>query len=404
MSEQSILTVTQLNKFIKVYIDSQPLLRSVKVKGEISNLKMHSSGHIYFTLKEGRSLLAAVMFRQSAEKMVFKPENGLSVVCSGRISVYEDAGQYQLYVTSMEADGIGELYIAFDQLKRKLSAQGLFDASLKRRIPGCPHRVGVITSPTGAAVRDIIKIGTRRFPAAAIVLYPSLVQGAEAAPSLIEGIEYFNSCRTDKVDVIIIGRGGGSIEDLWAFNDESLARAVRASHIPVVSAVGHETDFTICDFAADARASTPSAAAEICFPDSQKFREKLDNVITRMRNLITVDINAKRRHTADIASRRVMTSPYAALEDAGMKVMQYGERLERAAENMLGRKKLRLSAMSARLPLLNPYAPLERGYAVVEKEGKAVSSVSQVTPGEKLRLKMKDGTLGVLVEERELEG
>ena len=232
MSERAAMTVSQLNGYMKKYIDASELLRSVRVSGEISNLKLHGNGHIYFTLKDQESQLSAVMFRREASKMIFRPENGLSVVCTGRISVYPASGQYQLYTELMESAGVGELFIAYEQLKRKLAAEGLFDQSRKRRIPRCPFRVGLITSPTGAAVRDMIRIGSRRFPPAEIVLFPSLVQGAGAPAELIRGLRYFNE--THGADVIIIGRGGGSVEDLWAFNDESLARAVASSAIPVV--------------------------------------------------------------------------------------------------------------------------------------------------------------------------
>ncbi len=252
------VTVTQLNNFIKDIMDNVAPLRDISVKGEISNITLHRTGHIYLTVKDEGALLKAVMFRGDAEKLSFTPKNGDKIIITGRISVFVRDGVYQMYASSMELDGVGSLYIAFEQLKAKLAEEGLFDESHKKRLPPVPWSIGVITAPTGAAVRDMINISGRRFPGCEIVLYPSLVQGPDAAPNIIKGIEYFN--RTRRVELIIVGRGGGSIEDLWAFNDENLARAIYASELPVISAVGHETDFTIADFVADLRAPTPSAA------------------------------------------------------------------------------------------------------------------------------------------------
>ena len=264
------VSVTQLNEFVKALIDGSDCLSNLYVKGEISNFKNHyGTGHYYFTLKDDGGLIRAVMFRSSAAKLKFMPENGMKVVVHGRVSAFVRDGQYQLYADSMEPDGVGALYIAYEQLKKRLESEGLFAPERKRPLPKIPTRVGIITSATGAAVRDMIHVAGRRFPFAKLILYPSLVQGPGASAQLIEGVKYFN--RTASVDVIIIGRGGGSIEDLWAFNDEQLARTVAASQIPVISAVGHETDFTICDFVADRRAPTPSAAAEIALPETAEL-------------------------------------------------------------------------------------------------------------------------------------
>lgn len=400
MEEKRILTVTQLNNYMKVLIDSQPMLKNVCVKGEISNLKFHSSGHLYFTIKEGKSQLSAIMFRSVAEKMPFRPENGISVLCYGRVAVYEDAGQYQLYVTKMESDGIGALYIAFEQLKRKLQSEGLFDTSRKRRLPKCPFKVGIVTSPTGAAVRDMINVGRRRFPAAQIYLYPSLVQGADAPKNIIQGIKFFNTKK--RVDAIIIGRGGGSIEDLWAFNNEELARAISASSVPIVSAVGHETDFTISDFVADVRAATPSVAAELVFPDETKFRTQLDNVVAMMNKVVLGDIDKKRRRVSELSERRALTSPYASIDDKRLKLVNIEERLDIAVEKHLERYRYKLNVMSEKLPLLSPKAPLKRGYVLAQKDGKVIKSASDLSLGDKLTITLVDGTVKTTVDEKEV--
>ena len=278
MDKRQALTVTGLNEYIKSKLDTDPVLSGVFVKGEISNFVNHyKTGHFYLSLKDEGGVIRAVMFRQSAMKLNFVPENGMKVICSGRVSSYVKDGQYQIYITSMEPDGVGALYIAFEQLKKKLEEEGLFDPMYKKPLPKYPKKIGIITSPTGAAIRDMIHVSGRRFPLAKLCLYPSLVQGDGAPAQLIRGIETFNT--TCPVDVIILGRGGGSLEELWAFNDENLARAIFASRIPIISAVGHETDFSISDFVADLRAPTPSAAAEVALPEAGEVKRKLRNVI-----------------------------------------------------------------------------------------------------------------------------
>lgn len=278
--ERQVFTVTALNEYIKMKLETDEALMRVFIRGEISNFTNHKSGHFYFTVKDETSRIAAVMFRSSASKLAFIPENGMKVIVGGRVSAYVRDGQYQIYVDTLEPDGVGALYIAYEQLKAKLGAEGLFDEAKKKPLPRYPMRIGVITSPTGAAIRDIINILGRRFPIAEVVLYPSLVQGESAAPQLIEGLRYFNEKKN--VNVIIIGRGGGSLEDLWAFNSEALVREVAASELPVISAVGHEIDFTLCDFAADRRAPTPSAAAELAVPERYELKRKLGNVTARL--------------------------------------------------------------------------------------------------------------------------
>ena len=277
------ITVTQLNNYIKGILENIPPLRDIYVKGEISNYSPNRTGHVFFTLKDEGSLIPAVMFKYDLSQITFAPENGMKVICRGRISAYPAQGKYQLYVSEMTPDGVGALYIAFEQLKAKLADEGLFDSRYKKPIPKIPHRIGIITAPTGAAVRDMITVTGRRFPAAEIRLYPSLVQGENAPADLIKALDYFD--KEGKCDVIIIGRGGGSIEDLWAFNNEALARRIFACRIPVISAVGHETDFTIADFVADKRAPTPSAAAEIAVPDAKDTKKQLLNVSKRLVDL-----------------------------------------------------------------------------------------------------------------------
>ncbi len=278
--DRRIATVTQLNNFIKAVLEQTPVLQNVWIKGEISNLKLHSSGHIYLTLKDEGGVLRAVMFRSAAAKLSFRPENGMKVLAGGRVSVKERDGGYQLYIESMELEGEGELYVRFEALKKKLGAEGLFDPARKKPVPQFPKTVGICTSPTGAAVRDIINVLRRRYPIARAVVYPRLVQGEAAAKSVVQAIEYFNE--NNAADVLIVGRGGGSIEDLWAFNEEITARAVASSRIPVISAVGHETDFTICDFAADLRAPTPSAAAELAVPDLSAHVRRVGELGSRL--------------------------------------------------------------------------------------------------------------------------
>jgi len=386
------VSVTELNSIIKNLLDSEPFLNDVYVKGEISNFKAHSSGHFYFSLKDEGSVLRSVMFRSSAVNLPFFPENGMKVVAHGRISSYVRDGQYQLYVDSMEPDGIGSLYIAFEQLKNKLSAEGLFDQDKKKPIPKIPKRIGVITSPTGAAVRDIINVTGRRFPYAEIIIYPSLVQGSEAAASLCGGIRYFNE--NNSVDTIIIGRGGGSLEDLWAFNDETLARLISASEIPIISAVGHETDFTICDFVSDVRAPTPSAAAEIAVPDMYELKRKINNIISREAAVLTVKIDSYRKRISVMERSRALSSPMNMIEDKSLAVLELSKSIESAFKLRISDKKHLLSAEVGKLSALNPLAVISRGYsAVFDIDGNVVKSTEDVSEGETLSIKVSDGLI-----------
>ena len=386
------VSVTELNSIIKSLLEGEPFLSDVFVRGEISNFKAHSSGHFYFSLKDEGGILKSVMFRSSAVNLPFLPENGMKVVAHGRISSYVRDGQYQLYADSMEPDGIGSLYVAFEQLKSKLSKEGLFDENRKKAIPKIPRRVGVITSPTGAAVRDIINVTGRRFPYAEIVIYPSLVQGPDAALSLCNGVQYFNE--KNNVDTIIIGRGGGSLEDLWAFNDEMLARTISASDIPIISAVGHETDFTICDFVSDMRAPTPSAAAEIAVPDMQELKRKINNIISRESSVLSLKIDSYRKRLSLIKNSRVLLSPMNMIDDKNLSVLELSKKLDNLIDLSISEKRHKLSAAVGQLNALNPMSIVSRGYsAIFDDTGSVVKSIKDVNVGETVDLKVSDGTI-----------
>ena len=387
------VTVTQLNEYIKAKIDGDGFLSRVSVKGEISNFTNHyKNGHFYFTIKDETSLIRAVMFRGNTAKLRFVPENGMTIVARGRVSAFVRDGQYQLYCDSMEPDGIGALYFAFEQLKKKLAAEGLFDEARKRPLPKIPTRIGVITSPTGAAIRDIINILGRRFPYAKVILYPALVQGAEAAPSLIAGMRHFMDARD--VDVIIIGRGGGSIEDLWAFNSEELARTIAACPIPVISAVGHETDFTICDFVADRRAPTPSAAAELAVPEKHELMHKIDNIIGRMSLLLSRRLESGRQVLDFYMKQGVFAHPERMFEDRKMQLLLLGQRLETAENRTLTATRHALAERSAKLEALSPLAILSRGYSVATcADGHVLTATVQTAVGEDITLRLTDGAL-----------
>jgi len=391
------LTVTQLNEYIKHIIDHDTRLTDVYVKGEISNFKNHySTGHYYFTLKDEGGMIRAIMFKSAAVKMPFVPEDGMKVVAHGRVSAFVRDGQYQIYCDSMEPDGIGSLYIAFEQLKRKLEGEGLFDPARKRPLPKIPTRVGIITSATGAAIRDMINVCGRRFPYAKLILFPSLVQGPDAPPQLIAGLRYFNE--TQSADVIIIGRGGGSIEDLWAFNNEELAREVAASQIPVISAVGHETDFTICDFVADRRAPTPSAAAELAVPDTAELKRKIQNIVTRESGVLRQIASRHREKLLLLSGSRVLTNPMAMIEDKKMQIAMISERMTRAEERICMQSRAMLQTEAGKLSALNPLAVLSRGYsAVYGSDGSLVKSAAQLHPGDSITVRTEDGEVDAQV-------
>ncbi len=394
--ESRILTVTGLNEYVKMLIDGNPVLSNVYVRGEISNLNYHSSGHYYFSLKDESARVSAVMFKSAVIKLKFRPENGMKVVLHGRVSVYPRDGAYQLYATSLEPDGIGALTLAYEQLKRKLEAEGLFRSDLKKPLPKIPSAVGIITSPTGAAVRDIINVCGRRFPFAKLVLFPSLVQGEGAEADLIRGIKYFNESKS--VDVIIIGRGGGSIEDLWAFNSEALAREIFKCYIPVISAVGHETDFTICDFVSDKRAPTPSAAAELAVPESGELKRKFVNVVSRMYALTDARLKSNRQLLKMLSERRALTQPSAYIDDKRMALMSLTKDLENAVVHKLTAEKQKFARLSSVLEAVSPLKVISKGYSAVFKDGgKLVKSVDDLNEGDDVSFKLTDGSINAKV-------
>ncbi len=396
-SMRSAVTVTELNGHIKQALDGDRFLSDIFVKGEISNFKRHSTGHFYFSLKDEESLLRAVMFRSSAAKLPFVPENGMKVIAHGRVSSFVRDGQYQLYSDSMEPDGIGALYIAYEQLKRKLESEGLFSESRKKPLPKIPARIGIITSPTGAAIRDMINVTGRRFPYAKVILYPALVQGPDAPADLIKGVKYFNSA--DVADVIIIGRGGGSMEDLWAFNNERLAYAIAESRVPVISAVGHETDFTICDFVSDRRAPTPSAAAEIAAPDTEELKNKFFNVIKHEAIAVSRLISSVRERVNLCAASPMLRDPKKYVDEKRMAAMMATERLISAESSAISRAKLSLGSCAAKLEALSPLGVMSRGYSVVKNlDGAVVGSVEKLIKGDGLTIRLSDGEAGVSVE------
>ncbi|MEN8700926.1 exodeoxyribonuclease VII large subunit [Bacillus infantis] len=445
MKEKRYLTVGALTKYIKRKFDHDPHLQEVFVKGEISNFKRHSSGHMYFTLKDEKSRILAVMFSSSARSVKFEPENGMKVLISGEISVYEPSGQYQIYVKQMQPDGVGDLFLAFEQLKERLQKEGLFAPERKRAIPKFPKTVGVITSPTGAAVRDIITTIKRRFPIANILIYPALVQGAQAAPSVAGAIELAN--RQAEADVLIVGRGGGSIEELWAFNEEQVARAIVGSSIPVISAVGHETDFTIADFAADRRAPTPTGAAEIAVPHIDELAERILNrqfrliramkeraVLQRERlgriqksyafrypqrlyeqkleqaDRMTEQLKRSAGRLAELKSeerdrllqRLLRNHPKDLYKEAKETHLRGNRALGRAMKEVLTKKQKEFGGMVSTLEALSPLKIMDRGYSLAYSgEGMLLKSVSQVEKGDDVQVKLADGTFNCKVTGKE---
>ena len=396
--ERQALSVTQLNEYLKMLLDGDRVLSNVFVRGEISNFKLYSSGHAYFTLKDDAGQLKSVMFRSYFSRLAFLPEDGMRVIAHGRVSVYESSGQYQLYVDDLQPDGAGSLAMRFEQLKRKLAAEGLFDEARKRPLPPMPRRIGVITSPSGAAVHDIINVLGRRFPAAEMILYPSEVQGAQAPAQLISGVEFFSM--TGLVDVIILGRGGGSAEDLWAFNDEYLARAVASCSVPVISAVGHESDFTICDFVADRRAPTPSAAAEIAVPDMGEILRGLASLRTGLQTSMQKLILQERRMLNQFTQSRVFARPEQMLDNFRMRLDEREANLGRAVGQTLLQKKQSTARVAGKLEALNPLAVLSRGYATVSREGISVTSIEQINDNDTLDIRFADGSVRATVSQR----
>lgn len=392
MQNTLVLSVSQLNRYIKMNFDADENLANIFISGEISNFTNHyRTGHLYFTLKDDSAAVRVVMFNSSAKRLKFMPEDGMKVIARGRVSVYEASGQYQLYVDDMQPDGVGALNLAYEQLKEKLQKEGLFSELHKKPLPPYPEKVGVITSPTGAAVRDIINVLGRRFPYAEIVFCPVLVQGEGAHLQLTDAVNLFNSERA--ADVIIIGRGGGSIEDLWEFNDEGLARAVYNSEIPVISAVGHETDFTICDFVADMRAPTPSAAAELAVPDANELQYALSALKNRMFLNVSSGIADRRSRLEYLTSKGALKSPDEMLSNRSQRLDTAFSKMLSSYENRIGGKKVEFISAATALSKLDPMSVLMRGFAFVsDKSGKNVYSSQALAKGDEINVRFHDGS------------
>jgi len=384
-----ILSVSEVNGYAKSLLDEDILLSDVFVSGEISNLKRHTSGHMYFSLKDEKGQISAAMFKWQCQYLRFAPANGMRVVAHGKVTIYEAGGQYQLVVSALQSDGIGALYAAYEKLKAKLEDEGLFDSSRKKTLPQFPAKVGVITSRTGAAVQDIFNVISRRWPVCEIILAPVLVQGDGSPAQITAAIKEMN--HTNACDVMIVGRGGGSIEDLWAFNDEEVVRAVADSRIPVISAVGHETDFTLCDFAADMRAPTPSAAAELAVPDIIAVTSFVGDARQRMNLAAKNLIGQLENRLATVGSKRCFASPNYLYEAKTQRLDMAVSRLESGMNLSVVSARERLGSVCASLAALNPLAVLGRGYAVVSKKNKVISSAKSLAAGEKINIRFSDG-------------
>ena len=390
------VSVTQLTQYIKLLLDKDEILSQVCVRGELSNYKAHSSGHQYFTLKDEGAVISCVMFRSDAMKMRFRPESGMKVILYGRVSLFPKSGQYQIYVTAMQPDGVGALAVAFEQLKRRLYEEGLFDPAHKQPLPNYPHRVALITSPTGAAVRDMTRILGRRWPMAEVLVCPVRVQGEGAAEEIAAMVDYVDNHQL--ADVIITGRGGGSLEDLWAFNEEIVARAIYRCTIPVISAVGHEPDVTISDYVADVRAATPSNAAEIAVQDEAAIRSALRQLQLRLEQAEGRKLTQLRQRLDALAQKPVMKRPEAYLQQQELQLEMLRQRLEHAGTGMVQKNTLRFQRTAAKLDALSPLKVLSRGYAMVTREDAVVRSVTQLQPGDPVAVALSDGTVQCTVD------
>ena len=442
MSTDPYLSVKALTKYIKKKFDADPHLRDVYVKGELSNVKIHTSGHIYFTLKDDAARLPAVMFAANAKSMKFKPESGMTVMIRGDVSVYEASGQYQLYAQTMQADGIGDYYLAFEQLKEKLAKEGLFNAAHKKPFPRFPEKIAVITAPTGAAVRDIVITLNRRYPLAKVVIYPTLVQGTQATQSIVQSIQAANK---SDYDIMIVGRGGGSIEDLWAFNEEAVARAIFQSQIPIISAIGHETDTTIADFVSDLRAATPTAAAELAVPSKTElldrilgyrsfmyrtasstitkertalnrltasmplaypdrlyrpFIERVERATDSLRREIVQQLNWSKERQANLSNQLKNRAPLNRIRQSAIEVDQLHRRLDQSMDSAIKNSAQQLSSAMRTLDALSPLKIMDRGYTISYKGDQVVKSVEQVELGDQLIIAMQDGKLEATVTDR----
>ena len=394
---QQILSITQINEYIRSMLDKDALLSGVAVKGEISNYKVYPSGHHYFTLKDESAALKCVIFKGNAVKLRFRPENGMKIIAMGRISVYPRDGAYQLYCTAMALDGVGDLHAAFEQLKAKLAAQGLFDPSKKKPLPKYPQTIGIITSSAGAAIHDMLRILRKRYPLTKIRLLPVRVQGAEAPAEIVAAIDYANYFKL--ADLLIVGRGGGSIEDLWAFNDEGVAHAIARSVIPVISAVGHEPDVTISDYVADLRAATPSNAAELAVPDAEALRQTMDAMLSAMQTSFIKQLRASRRYLNTLSASAALQSPtrYVSLRRESLNGLML--RLTAAQQRNLSRKRQQFIANTAKLDAMSPLKVLSRGYAMAcDHNGSVIKSVKQVSVGDRASVMISDGTIQVTID------
>lgn len=399
MNERT-LTVSELNNLIKTLIDCEPLLNNVCIRGELSNYKIYPSGHHYFTLKDSESSLRCVMFKSSASKLRFRPESGMGVTAFGRVSVFPRDGAYQLYCTDLMPEGVGDLQVAYEQLKAKLAAEGLFDPKHKKKLPPFPKRIAIITSSAGAAVHDMIRILGQRWPMTKVVLLPVRVQGVEAPPEIVGAIRYAN--RHKVADLIITGRGGGSIEDLWAFNDEQVARAIYESELPVISAVGHEPDVTIADYVADVRASTPSNAAELAVPNVRDIRELLDNLSIRRTQAMHKKISTLESKLDELKKRKVLQTPMAYVDSKRAELDYMKDKFIAAADRSNAAKRREFVRLAASLDAMSPLKVLGRGYAIAaDDKGQLVRSVSNIKPDDKIRLSVSDGVIKCRVEESE---
>ena len=394
-----VYSVSQVNGYLKELVDGDPLLRGLLVRGEVSNYKCYPSGHHYFSLKDEQGSIRCVMFRGDAARLRFKPVNGLSVIAYGRVSVYPRDGQYQLYCTQLMEDGRGALDRAFEELKKKLEAQGLFDPAKKQPLPAYPGRIALVTSPAGAAVRDMIRILRQRWPLTEVLVVPVRVQGEGAAEEIAAAIHQVNN--RDDIDLIITGRGGGSREDLWAFNEEPVAWAIALSNIPVISAVGHEPDVTISDYVADLRASTPSNAAELAVPDQQQERQRLEGLTLRLRQAMEVQLDRDRKELRRLEQSRVLRNPVAVVDDQRMRLDGVQRRLAMALERTLRRGRVELAGLAGRVDAMSPLKVLSRGYAIAKAEDRAVTTVEQVQPGQAMDVLVADGVYHCRVEEKE---
>lgn len=397
---QQVLTITQINEYIRVMMDQDALLTGLAVKGEISNYKVYPSGHHYFTLKDEGASLRCVMFRNSAIKLKFKPENGMKIIAMGRIAVYPRDGGYQLYCSAMALDGVGDLHAAFEQLKAKLAAQGLFDPSHKKPLPRYPGVIGIVTSSAGAAIHDMLRILRKRYPLSKVLLLPVRVQGAEAPREIAAAIRYAN--RRQLADLLIVGRGGGSMEDLWAFNDELVAHAIYDSQIPVISAVGHEPDVTISDYVADQRAATPSNAAELAVPDQDALRQSMDSMLIAMATTLQRQLKASRQHLSVLAASPALQSPEVYLQQRRKALMLLESRLFSLQQQSINRYRQRFISCTAKLDAMSPLKVLTRGYAMAQTDcGEIVRSVRQLVPGDVVHITVSDGAVSASVISKE---